>query len=118
MVLDVKQFVIGLSTLLFIGCGTGELTVIEDNGPTTVTEVDAKKLYNRHCVDCHGMKGDLGLMGAESLVSSSMSFDNRISIITDGSKNGKMKPFGIAHYGDLNPVEVEAVATYIESLRQ
>jgi hypothetical protein len=57
-------------------------------------------------------------MSAKDLVSSSMSKEDRIDLITNGSENGKMQPFGIKHYGDLNDVEIEAVAIYIEELRE
>jgi len=109
-------FILSFSLLLF-SCGGSE-TVVDIEGPTDVSAVDASKLYNRHCVDCHGLKGDLGLMSAKDLVTSTMSMDDRVELITNGSANGKMQPFGTEHYGALNDVEVEAVAIYIEGLRE
>jgi mono/diheme cytochrome c family protein len=112
-----KYYLSLIVCLLLMSCGSGE-TVIDNNGPSEIGSVDASKLYNRHCVDCHGLKGNLGLMSAKDLVSSSMSKEDRIDLITNGSENGKMQPFGIKHYGDLNDVEIEAVAIYIEELRE
>ncbi|MFT7614786.1 MAG: mono/diheme cytochrome c family protein, partial [Parvicellaceae bacterium] len=56
-----KYYLSLIVCLLLMSCGSGE-TVIDNNGPSEIGSVDASKLYNRHCVDCHGLKGDLGLM--------------------------------------------------------
>ena len=106
------------SSFLFLLVNCGQEPQPSNIGTLDLEEIDPSMLYNRHCVDCHGSKGDLGLMGASSLVSSSMSLTDRIEIITHGSKNGKMRPFGQEHYGGLSDAEIEAVAEYIETLRQ
>ena len=56
-------------------------------------------------------------MGAKSLVTSTITISERIELITHGSKNGKMNPFGVEHYGDLNTIEIEALAHFLETLR-
>ncbi|MBT4775454.1 MAG: cytochrome c [Crocinitomicaceae bacterium] len=112
----IKTTIVTLS-LLAGACNNEKNSISTEVGPTTLEEVNVLKLYIRHCVDCHGENGDLGLMGAKSLVTSAMPISERIELITHGSKNGKMKPFGVEHYGDLNTIEIEALAKYIETLR-
>ncbi|MDC3337849.1 cytochrome c [Flavobacteriales bacterium] len=112
----IKTTLITLSILVGACNNEKDLRSNED-GPSNVEEVNVMKLYTRHCVDCHGENGDLGLMGAKSLVTSTMPISERIELITHGSKNGKMNPFGVEHYGDLNTIEIEALAHFLETLR-
>ena len=115
--LDVMKKLLYIVPFLFLACGGEEVAVVQP----PAHEVDEKEvalLYIRHCVDCHGEDGALGLMGAKDLTTSSMSKEDRIEIIKNGSKNGKMQPFGLEHYGDLDDSEIEAVAVYLETLRK
>lgn len=80
--------------------------------------MDPVKLYTKYCMDCHGEDGTLGLSGAKDLTVSQMSLEDRINIITHGSENGRMSPFGQEHYGDLNAVQIEALAKYLETLKK
>lgn len=114
---EIKLVTLFFMAAIMTSCGA-EMTTTESNGPTDPKDVDPSLLYVRHCVDCHGVSGDLGLMGAKSLANSTLTLEDRIELITDGSDNGKMKPFGTQHYGDLNEVEIEVLARYIETLRQ
>ena len=114
---EIKLVTFFFMAVIMVSCGA-EVTTVESNGPIDPKDVDASLLYVRHCVDCHGASGDLGLMGAKSLTTSTMTLQDRIELITHGSDNGKMKPFGTQHYEDLNEVEIEVLARYIETLRQ
>lgn len=100
---------------VLVSCGDEVKTVaIEDpNLP-----IDVTRLYNLHCLDCHGDDGKLGLGGANDLSTSTLSLDARIDVITNGSVNGKMRPFGIENYGDLTDREIEELAKHIEILRK
>ncbi len=107
--------------VLFFSCGEQEVAVSHHQPIATDTsenQIDAEKLYVRYCVDCHGVGGDLGLMGAKDLTTSTMSLDDRIKLITDGSADGKMKPFSEARHGDLNNQQIQAVAEFVETLRK
>lgn len=104
-------------SLTFFACGETESRVVEQPAPYNLDSQEVMLLYTRHCVDCHGERGDLGLMGAVDLTTSTMSQEERMNIIRNGSTNGKMKPFGIEHYGDLDDSEIAALAVYIESFR-
>ena len=110
-----------LSLLFLFACSDGKPEVnpdYVDPGPHNVDGVDIRKMYIRLCVDCHGEAGDAGLMGASDLTTSTMSLEDRIDIITNGSDNGKMNPFSAAKYGELDSSEIEAMAKYIETLRK
>lgn len=104
-------------SVLAVSCKDTNDSIGIDDGPKNIEEVNVINLYVRHCIDCHGENGDLGLMGAKSLVTSKMTISERIHLITNGSENGKMKPFGLENYGDLNAIEIEALAKHIETLR-
>jgi mono/diheme cytochrome c family protein len=90
-------------SLLVSSCGNS----VPDN--TTEGKPNGEKIYEQHCVNCHGSKGDLGVAGAANLQTSALSIDERIQIITNGK--GSMNAF--AH---LSTAEIEAVAAYIDNL--
>jgi cytochrome c553 len=113
---EIKLVLFVIMAAVMVSCDA-EVTTGEGKGTTDPKDVDPSLLYVRHCVDCHGASGDLGLMGAKSLTTSTMTLQDRIELITHGSDNGKMKPFGTQHYGDLNEVEIEVLARYLETLR-
>lgn len=92
-----------LSTLtLLLSCG----------GPNPKTsEIDDRKLFRIHCVNCHGVDGRLGDNGAKDLSQSPLSLHDRIQIISNG--RNLMTPFS----GVLNKKEIEAVAKYTFKLK-
>lgn len=71
---------------------------------------DGHQVFKLHCVLCHGADGKLGLNGAKDLTKSSLGFEERKLIITNG-KN-LMTPFATV----LKPSEIEAVAIFTLSL--
>lgn len=85
-----------------------------ENNPTTPDgKPDGKALYERNCSICHGDDGKLGSAGSKDLSVSTMSLEERMSIILNGK--GGMAPFG----DDLlNEDQRKAVAEYIETLRK
>jgi len=70
------------------------------------------QIYNAACVDCHGVDGKMGLNGAKDLTVSALSHEEKINIITNGK--GLMSPFK----GRLSEEEIEAVATYVDSIKK
>lgn len=106
------RFAFFILLLGFISCEEGEVIVIENDD----VEMDGKKLYQRHCYDCHGEDGTLGFGGAFDLTTSNFTREERIEIITNGSENGKMRPFALEQHGDLTTAQIESVADYIETL--
>ncbi len=65
-----------------------------------------KKVFKMQCVACHGSDGNLQLNGAKKLEESTLSFEERKAIITNGK--GAMTAFGSI----LTPEEIEAAAAY------
>jgi mono/diheme cytochrome c family protein len=90
--------------LLVTSCGPSLPDTTADGKP------NGEKIYQQQCVNCHGSKGDLGVAGAANLHTSSMTIQDRITII----RNGKGAMNGFSH---LSEAEIEAVATYIDELK-
>lgn len=74
--------------------------------------IDGKEVFEANCKSCHGEDGQLGLMGSPNLAHSALDTAARIEIIRNGK--GVMQPFG----GILTDEEIQAVATYVESLKK
>lgn len=77
----------------------------------TESTINGKDLYDISCTPCHGTDGKLGKLGATDLSASMLDQAGRIEIIRNGK--GAMTPFE----GALSTEQIEAVATYIESLK-
>ncbi len=65
-----------------------------------------QQIFRKHCVLCHGAKGNLKLNGAKDLGESQLSLEERVLIITKG--RNVMTPFERV----LSAEEIEAVARY------
>lgn len=98
-----KLYALTLSLLALIlvlaACGGDAETSSSSN-------VDAKAVYTKYCVLCHGEDGKRETNGAKDLTLSTMPLDERVALI----KNGKnlMTPFE----GILTPEEMRAAAEY------
>lgn len=77
-----------------------------NTGPSAKEIADGKETYKKICVACHGPNGQLALNGAKKFTESTMTLDERITIITNGK--GLMTPFK----GVLKEEEIRAVAAY------
>ena len=95
------------------------VTIIACGGPSVSEEGDeaetlpvamGEKLYNVHCVICHGKDGTLGLNEAGDLTASEMTLSERKGIISEG--RGSM----IAYRRILTRAEIDAVARYTKVL--
>jgi len=95
-----------LGTALLLACGNG-LSGSADTPPPTEGEM----VYNTNCAMCHGRKGDLGMNGAKDLVSSILSREEVIALVTNGK--GAMMPYGKS----LSAKQIEAVADHVRTLR-
>jgi mono/diheme cytochrome c family protein len=73
---------------------------------------DGAAVFRKNCTTCHGASGSLGLNGAKDLQASTLSLEERVSIITEGKK--LMTPFGKL----LTSEEIKAVAEYTISLKK
>ena len=92
--------------LLVFSCG--------NNSKEKISEVKApgQSTFENNCTACHGSDGKLCALGAKDLSISSMSKEQMIEIITKGKNT--MTPFGSL----LNKEEIDAVATYVQTLKK
>jgi uncharacterized membrane protein SirB2 len=71
------------------------------------------QIYNAaECASCHGLDGTMGVSGAKDLTKSTLSHAEKVTMITNGK--GLMAPFK----GRLTEEEIEAVATYVDSMKK
>ncbi|MBC7449624.1 MAG: c-type cytochrome [Hymenobacteraceae bacterium] len=66
--------------------------------------------YRANCIRCHGRNGDMCLYGARNLQQSTLSFDGRVALLTQG--RGRMPAF----HPRLSPEQIGAVARYSQTL--
>lgn len=110
LLLPDKQTTMKILVVLFtvitctLACGGGT------EGPANYVEADAKKIFKRTCLVCHGADGKLALNGAKDLTKTVMMYEERVAIITNG--RGAMTGFK----GILTEEEIAQVAKYSASL--
>ncbi|MFT6996758.1 MAG: cytochrome c6 [Cryomorphaceae bacterium] len=96
---------ISLLCLLVWSCGDG------NTSQSANEEISGAKIYQTHCVVCHGDDGRKGFADAKILPESSLTLAERILLITNGRNT--MMPYS----GVLSTDEIEAVARYTQSLK-
>lgn len=79
--------------------------------PTENVVALGKTLYTSACVTCHGEKGDLGKSGAKNLTTTTLNADAQKERIIKGK--GVMPA-----YGSLSPEQVNAIVTYLQTLKK
>ncbi|MBI4319022.1 MAG: c-type cytochrome [Chloroflexi bacterium] len=82
---------------------------------TAAAKIDAKALYDRNCIICHGADGDK--VAGVKHSSKEYWYSQGEEVITKAITNGKggMPPFGRGRGGTLGTVEVEALVEYLKS---
>lgn len=85
------------------------------NGFNIGSGIDAselgKNIFDTECANCHGSDGKLGLSGAKDLTQSTLSHDEKITVLSSGKNTMKA-------YKDVLSIEqMEAVVNYIEQLK-
>lgn len=68
-------------------------------------------VYKANCVVCHGPEGKLSVSGSKALAKSTLNLEQRIGIITNGSRT--MLPHRF-----LGDEKIKAVAQYIEKFQE
>ena len=91
-----------------------ESNIISDRNATNYDIIaHGKAIYKAaNCKECHGEKGDLGLVGAKDLTKSKLSEQEVINIISNG-KNAMRKYKAV-----LDKQEIKAAASYVKELRK
>jgi cytochrome c6 len=93
--------------VIFIGilaCGGGGDKGTE--GTLSESELRGEKTFLKYCVTCHGKDGKLGLNGSKDINVSTLSFQERILLVTNGKNT--MTPFK----GILSDAEIADVVAY------
>lgn len=104
-----RIFLICLSVFM-LACG-------EEKGPSqtatdgTVSEADAKRLYQMKCAICHGVDGKLMIGGSPDLSISTKTIEERIALITYGKTT--MPP----QKDILTTAEIVALALYVDNFK-
>ena len=68
-------------------------------------------IFEKNCVTCHGLKGDLQVSGASDLTRSNLEKEQLINVIKDG--RNAMNPYK----GILTESQIDSVANYVYQLR-
>ncbi len=79
------------------------------------SQVDAKALYEKNCIVCHGADGDK--VAGVKHSSKEYWYSQGEPVITKAISNGKggMPPFAKGRGGSLTPVDIEAIVGYLKS---
>lgn len=111
-------FILAIATIFALGsCESAEEKIAKETaaaqgaGKVSLAP-DGMAVFRKNCVTCHGANGKLGLNGAKDLSVSTLSVEERVSIITNG-KN-LMTPFAAV----LSPEEIQSVAAFTLTLKE
>ncbi len=110
-----KVMAIALVGAMLFACG-GEQDNNNSNKPSKkiAKAVDGKKIYQRNCVVCHGVYGDMGASGSFDLTTSKLSLEECIAVIAKGRATTVMVGFEDL----LSAEEITAVAEYTGTLKK
>ena len=97
--------------LLLFGCGTGGESISKPAATDTPSESQIKRAYVMKCALCHGNDGKLMASKAPDLSLSTLSFEERVAIISYGK--GTMPP----QKDILNDATIRGIANFIEQFR-
>lgn len=103
-----KPFFVFIGIAFFImACGGSDTPPTGGNSNSGKSMVSkGEKIFKTNCITCHGIDGRLKLNGAKELPLSTLTVDERITVITNGRK--LMTPFK----GILTEKQIKAVAEY------
>lgn len=91
---------------LFLSCTSSKKTA-------KVTAKSGEELYNSYnCATCHGSSGQPVLAGSGDLTNPSLTVQQRIEVIKNGSKDN---PIMVAFGSMLSDEEIKAIAEYTMS---
>ena len=106
MVLMRRYVSIMIAAAALLACGSASVNDADAPPPT-----EGEMVFNTNCAMCHGRKGDLGMSGAKDLVTSTLSRNEVIAIVTTGK--GAMMPYGKT----LTKKQIQAVVDHVMTLR-
>ncbi len=87
-------------------------------GSSSLLAADGASLYKK-CAGCHGVKAEKKALGKSQVMQGweSQKIQDALKGYKDGSYGGPMKGLMKGQVASLSDEDVEAVATYIESLK-
>ena len=107
-----KKFILfAVIAAFIIACGGGDSADTNATAAAEKPKVDGEKIYKQYCITCHGLYGDMGASGAFNLITSELTVDERVEVITNG--RNLMTPFKSL----LNEEKIKAVAEYTMTLK-
>lgn len=89
---------------------TNSTSIISQNQEASLE--NAKAIYTKLCIQCHGPQGDLGAAGAKNLSVSLLSDQEKEHIITNGK--GLMAPFKYS----LSEQEIKQLVQYVDGFKK
>lgn len=95
-----------MAILLILACESGGAGNSEN-----ISEGEA--IYNKHCVICHGKDGQLGAAKAKNLAQSTLSLEETMQAIRQGSPQMGMP----AYEKRLDVMQIKALTDHLMSLR-
>lgn len=108
-----KLLVVALIGGIIWACGGGDNSqnkLAKSDKVAEAPAVDGKAVFQKNCVVCHGINGDMGVNGAYNLQNSQLAVEERVNVITNGRNT-------MAAYKEiLSADEITAVAQYTTTL--
>lgn len=104
-----------INFLLTVFLSTIFLTLACENNRVGDSEniSEGELIYNKHCVICHGKDGQLGAAKAKNLATSTLSLEESMQAIRQGSPQMGMP----AYEKRLDVMQIKALTIHIKSLR-
>jgi cytochrome c6 len=104
-----------LALLLAASCSSGNQQTPasgNDASGNNAPATDVTALYVSKCAVCHGNDGKAGVGGAFDLSTSTLDKAGAAAVIANGRKAMR------AYKDELSPAEIEALATYLQTLKK
>lgn len=110
-----KILVLVATVAVIFACGNDtskSTTSTSSSAKRAVASVDGKAVYQRNCIACHGVNGDMGASGAANLAESKLTSAERVTVL----KNGREGTAMVSYSSLLDEDEMKAVSEYTLTL--
>ncbi len=112
-----KLIILVATVAIIFACGNDtskSTTSTTSSAKKAIASVDGKAVYQKNCIACHGVNGDMGVSGAANLAESKLTLAERITVL----KNGREGTAMVSYSSLLDEDEMKAVAEYTLKLGQ
>jgi mono/diheme cytochrome c family protein len=110
-----KVLILLAAITIIFACGNDNsksTTSTSSSAKKAVASVDGKAVYQKNCIACHGVNGDMGVSGAANLAESKLTIAERVTVL----KNGREGTAMVSYSSLLDEDEMKAVAEYTLTL--